>query len=309
MSLAPTQTLPLDATMGVAGVSETVNVVGRAADVLTQTAQVATNFKQDLIATLPTNRDLSAAVILAPSVHPSGPSGNFSVAGAMSFENTFMVNGVNLNDNIRGTANTLYIEDAIQETNIMTGGVSAEYGRFSGGVVNAITKSGGNMFSGSFRDSLNNDNWRALTPFATDTKTDKTVPAYQYTLGGPIAKDHLWFFTAGRLQDQVSTNTTVAPTSLRTRSTTTRSVSKAKARTRSTRTTTSWAPIRRFWTRRRAIISGMSLDLRSLYNRKLPEDLYTINYNGVLSSTFFGRRTRAARATSASSGPARRRPI
>ena len=41
-----------------------------------------------------------------------------------------------------------------------TAGVSAEYGRFSGGVVNVITKSGGNTFSGSFRDTLNNDNWR-----------------------------------------------------------------------------------------------------------------------------------------------------
>src|SRR5262249_6327088 len=54
VTLAPTQVLPLDVTMGVATLSEVVNVVGETADVLTRTAQVATNFKQDLIAMLPT---------------------------------------------------------------------------------------------------------------------------------------------------------------------------------------------------------------------------------------------------------------
>ena len=151
--------------MGPAAVSETVNVVGRAADVLTQTAQVATNFKQDLIATLPTNRDINAVLLLAPAVHPTGPSGAYSIAGAMSFESLFMVNGVNVNENIRGQAYDLYIEDAIQETTVATAGISAEYGRFGGGVVNVITKSGGNLFSGSFRDTLNNDKWRTLTPY------------------------------------------------------------------------------------------------------------------------------------------------
>ena len=97
---------------------------------------------------------------MAPAVHPSGPSGAYSIAGAMSFESLFMVNGVNVNENIRGQAINLYIEDAIQETTIATDGISAEFGRFSGGVVNVVTKSGGNLFSGSFRDTLNNDNWR-----------------------------------------------------------------------------------------------------------------------------------------------------
>ncbi len=208
VTVAPTQTLPVDVTMGLAGVSETVEVVGRAADVLTQTAQVATNFPQELIANLPTNRDLNAAMLLAPSVHSTGPGGNYSIAGSMSYENLFMINGVSVNENFRGTAFNLYIEDAIQETTISTAGVSAEYGRFGGGVVNMITKSGGNQFSGSFRDTLNNDNWRTLVPkregdlFANDTKLDKLVPTYEYTFGGPIVRDHLWFFTAGRFQTQ-----------------------------------------------------------------------------------------------------------
>ena len=188
VSVAPTQVLPVDVTMGLAGVSETVEVVGRAADVLTQTAQVATNFPQELIANLPTTRDINSTLLLAPAVHSTGPGGNYSIAGSMSYENLFMINGVSVNENIRGTAFNLYIEDAIQETTISTAGISAEYGRFGGGVVNVITKSGGNTFSGSFRDTLNNDKWRALVPkrdgdlFANDTKLDKLVPTYEYTV-------------------------------------------------------------------------------------------------------------------------------
>src|SRR5207253_8197626 len=87
----------------------------------------------------------------------------YSVSGAASFETLFMVNGVSVNENLRGQPIPLYIEDAVQETTIATAGISAQYGRFGGGVVNVITKSGGNSFSGSFRDTLNNDNWRSYT--------------------------------------------------------------------------------------------------------------------------------------------------
>src|SRR5438128_7821334 len=102
VNLAATQTLPLNITMGPAALSETVNVVGSAADVLTNTAQVATNFKQDTIELLPTNRSIDASVLRAPAVHPSGPNGGYSIAGAMSFESLFMVNGVNITENLRG---------------------------------------------------------------------------------------------------------------------------------------------------------------------------------------------------------------
>ena len=103
-------------------------------------------------------------MLMAPAVHPTGPSGSFSVAGSMSFENLYMVNGVSVNENLRGQAQDLVIEDAIQETTVATAGVSAEFGRFGGGVVNIVSKSGGNQFTGSFRETMTNDNWRALVP-------------------------------------------------------------------------------------------------------------------------------------------------
>jgi outer membrane receptor protein involved in Fe transport len=298
IGLAPTEQRPIDVTMGVASLTETVNVIGQSADVLTQTAQVATNFKQDLIAELPTNRDINAALLLAPAVHPTGPSGAYSIAGSMSFETLYMVNGVNVSENLRGQAYDLYIEDAIQETNISTSGVSAEYGRFGGGVVNVITKSGGNSFSGSFRDTMNNDDWRTLTPFEqnliagdplhNDVRVNKTVPSYEYTAGGPVMRDHLWFFTAGRLQTQengrqlVITNLPYTYTD--------------QTRRYEVKGTYSYNPNNRVQGAYTKIVDNQtndtfntsaSMDLRSLDNRQLPEDLFTANYSGVLSSSFF----------------------
>jgi len=320
-TLAPTQTLPLDATMGPAAVSETVNVVGRAADVLTQTSQVATNFKQDLIASLPTNRDINAVLLMAPAVHPSGPSGAYSIAGSMSFESLFMVNGVTVNENLRGQANNLYIEDAIQETTVASAGVSAEFGRFGGGVVNVITKSGGNSFSGSFRDTLNNDNWRGYTlmpagssvpnnrtavvptPVAAcgllanepcdegaryprDTRTNLVVPTYEYTFGGPIMKDHLWFFTAGRLTAQESTRqlfVTNIPYTF--------TDNQKRYEGKLTYSVNSNHRFQGAYTKilRSQINQNQFnvMDKSSLYTGKTPQDLTAFNYNGVLSSKLF----------------------
>src|SRR5581483_10513203 len=273
-------------------------VVGRSADVLTQTAQVATNFKQDLMSTLPTTRDINAPMLLAPDVHPTGPSGAYSIAGSMSFETLYMVNGVNVSENLRGQANNLYIEDAIQETNVATSGISAEYGRFGGGVVNVITKSGGNTFSGSFRDTLNNDDWRTLTPFEQtqinndpahkELRIDKTVPTYEYTAGGPIVKDHLWFFTAGRLQTQQSGRSLVITNIPYTYIDQTRRYEGKGTFSINANHTFQGAYTKIIENQTNDTFNtAASMDLLSLDNRQLPQDLSTGSYNGVLSSNFF----------------------
>ena len=294
VTLAPTQVVPLEVELGPAALTETVEVVGRSSDVLVQTAQVATNFSQDLLSALPTNRDYRAVMLMAPSVHPSGPAGAFSVAGSMSYENLFMVNGVTVNENLRGQAQDLVIEDAVQETTVATAGISAEFGRFGGGVVNVITKSGGNLFSGSFRDTLTNDNWRALVPrrdgdpFAGDSKLDDVVPTYEYTIGGPVFRDRLWFFHAGRLQTQtfnrqlVRTNIPYVFTdkSKRFEGKLTYSLDdNHRAQGAYTKVTRDQL--------NNTFQPTLSMDLNSLGDRSLPEDLFTLNYTGVLGSAFF----------------------
>ena len=123
----------------------------------------------------------------------------------------FLLDGVDINDNLFGNANNLFIEDAIEETQVLTSGISAEYGRFSGGVINAVTKRGGNKFTGSFRVNFTNPSWRDETPFEKDsdiTREDKLSKFYEATLGGPIVKDRLWFFAAGRKESSDTQSTT-----------------------------------------------------------------------------------------------------
>jgi outer membrane receptor protein involved in Fe transport len=287
VNLSPTQVLPLEMTLGPAALSETVTVIGRSADVLMRTAQVAINFSHDLLSTLPTTRDINAALLLAPSVHASGPFGGYSIAGAMSYENLFLINGATVSENLRGQPYDLYIEDAIQETTIATAGISAEYGRFGGGVVNVITKSGGNLFSGSFRDTLINDNWRALTPFAADRKVDDVLPAYEYTLGGPVLHDRLWFFTAGRFMGTKEGRTTAITNLPYTFS--------SDLRRYEGKGTYSLTSSHRF---EGAYIASTDhqtnasqnpanvMDTNSLYNAKRNLNLITVNYAGILTPSF-----------------------
>ncbi|MGH9846592.1 MAG: carboxypeptidase regulatory-like domain-containing protein, partial [Blastocatellia bacterium] len=165
-----------------------------------ETTQVSTNFRHDLIEALPVGRTLTSVTLLAPGVNNNGPGGNTIISGAMSFDSLYLVNGAIVNENLRGQPHNLFIEDAIQETTVMTGGIPAEYGHFTGGVVSAITKSGGNTLNGSFRTSLTNENWTARTPF-TQEQDDRINPGYEATLGGPFLRDHLWFFGAGRFAE------------------------------------------------------------------------------------------------------------
>ena len=288
VNLAPTQVLPLEIALGVAPVSETVNVVGQRANVLTQTAQVATNFKQDLLSALPTNRAIDASLLLAPSVHPTGPNGAYSITGSMSFESLHLVDGATVNENLRGQPLPLYIEDAIQETTIATSGISAEYGRFGGGVINVVTKSGGNLFSASFRDTLANDKWRSLAPFSGDFKVDKTVPTYEYTIGGPVLADRLWFFTAARTQNQQQARQTVITLIPYTFEDNTQRYEG--------KITYSINPNHRFQGSFLKLLEDQIggsqnpatvMDRNSLYTAKRPQDLFALSYNGILSKSLF----------------------
>jgi hypothetical protein len=206
----------VDVTMQVAGVSEVVQVVAKAPATLTAPT-VGANYKHEEIEALATPRTLSGIASLAPGVTLNGPNtavnegqSQVVINGAPAYDNVFMVDGVDVNDNIFGHPQNLFIEDAIAETQVLTSGISAEYGRFSGGVVNAITKSGGNLFSGSYRLNLANDAWSTETPYERAnnvTRVSNVNTVHEGTFGGPLVKDRLWFFTAGRYTDTQKSNT------------------------------------------------------------------------------------------------------
>jgi len=196
VTIGLSQTGRADADLKVASVAEAITVTASAPAVL-ETTQVAANVPQKLLNELPAGRTITSAVSLAPGVSPG--VGGFSISGAPSFDNLYLVNGVTISENVRGQPHALFIEDAIQETTVITGSVSAEYGRFTGGVVNTITKSGGNDFSGSYRDTFTNPKWLSKTPWPTESDhIDQTSQVHEGTLGGYFMKDRLWFFGSGR---------------------------------------------------------------------------------------------------------------
>jgi hypothetical protein len=188
-------------TLKPAGVAETVQVVAEAPAPITSPV-VGMNIKHDEVEVLATPRTLQGIATLSPGVNEATPNGGqLVINGAFAFDNIFMVNGVDVNDNLFANPQNLFIEDAIEETQVLTSGISAEYGRFGGGVVNAITKSGGNKFSGSGRVNFLNPSWSTETPFEVRngvTRPNTQQETYEGTFGGPILKDHLWFFTSGR---------------------------------------------------------------------------------------------------------------
>ncbi|HNX49111.1 MAG TPA: TonB-dependent receptor [Thermoanaerobaculaceae bacterium] len=285
LKITAAQTATLDAVMPIAQVTEEVTVTGNL-ETISTSGQVATTFEQSLVDALPVGRNLVAVAALTPGVAATGPGDALSISGAMSYENLYMVNGVVVTDNIRGTPNTLFIEDAIQETTTQTGAVSAEYGRFAGGVVNTLTKSGGNDFSGSLRVNLSNDSWASKTPVSVEPG-DKTNVVYEGTLGGYALRDRLWFFTAGRyreLESSAQTDFTNIPYTYG--STQTRLEGKLTYALNSAhRVIASYMNVN---TEETNNAFGTILDLASLdKQRKLPQDLLALNYSGVLSNSLF----------------------
>src|SRR5436190_20808997 len=129
-------TARVDAALAVSRVSESVTVTA-AAPAVVETTEIQTNLPQSMVEKLPTSRSLLSTVDLAPNTSQNGPGNATMISGAPSFENTFYVDGSVINEVLRGQPNNLFIEDAIQETTVQSGAISAEFGRFTGGVVTA----------------------------------------------------------------------------------------------------------------------------------------------------------------------------
>jgi hypothetical protein len=203
-------TVEVDVVLRAAQVAESVEVIAQVPGPIA-TPVIGANYTHEEIEQLANPRTLEGIAQLAPAVTENTTNVNQVVInGGFAFDNVFMINGVDVNDNLFATPNNLFIEDAIEETQVLTSGISAEFGRFTGGVINAITKSGGNTFSGTGRINFFNPAWTTETPFEESRGTqhvDAVTRKYEGTFGGPIARDRLWFFVAGRYvkgQNQVT---------------------------------------------------------------------------------------------------------
>ena len=203
----------VDQQLSLAPVKEAIEV--RASTPSAVTSHGSANLVMSELSKLPVGRTPFLMTELTPGVTDNTPNNSqVTISGAFAYDNVFLIDGVDINDNVLGTANNLFIEEAIQETQVLSSGVSAEYGRFSGGVVNIITRSGGNTPSGAFRLNLTNPAWSAETPFEKSgniSRASKYSPTFEATAGGPLVRDRVWLFGATRVE-RTTTQTAFAQT-------------------------------------------------------------------------------------------------
>jgi hypothetical protein len=288
-------TTEVNQTMGLASVSETVNVVANATPAQIATVTLSTVYNKRELDSLPVGRTPAQIAELAPGLTNNSPNvGQVNIAGSFAYDNVFMLNGVDINDNLFGSPHNLFIEDAIQETNIMTSGISAEWGRFSGGVINMVTKSGGNTFSGSFRENFSNPKWIDETP-REDAANPKIVhkdilsKTHEGTFGGPIVRDKLWFFAAGRYE-----NSNTPQTTIQTNIAYTEQVTNKRGELKGTGTVAPGHTLQGSYINNstaQSNVSGLGATLRGdpniLVTRQLPNRLFAANYNGVIANKMF----------------------
>ena len=276
----------VDATLQVA-VTESVQVTATTPSLITST-QGGANLRADDVAKLASIRTVWGIAELAPGLTDNTPNVNqLTIAGGFAYDNQFLINGVDVADNIFGTPNNLFIEDALQEVQVLSSGISAEFGRFGGGVVNAVTKSGGNIFSGSTRLNFYSPSWTRETPFETSSNVVRPKDVqqnYEWTFGGPIAKDRVWFFTAGRWQD-ASTPAPLPETGIpfSTETSNKRGEYKLTA-TVSPNHTVQGSYLNNGTTSHQAPVSG-TIELSAMVNRQNPNKLWVTSYRGVLRGT------------------------
>jgi Carboxypeptidase regulatory-like domain/TonB dependent receptor len=191
-------TSKLDVIMAVGAMTDAIVVTADAVVVdPTQTA-VQQNFGQQHLkyATIGANgRSYQSVLQQAAGVAAvPGSSGNPSVMGANFGQNNYMLDGVNTTDPVTHTHGSNLPFDAIQEVSTQILGKDAEYGRAIGGVVNVVTKSGGNEFSGTFDARFGNDQLaESGEHFDADAQDFQSFKPGA-TLGGPVLRDRIWFF-------------------------------------------------------------------------------------------------------------------
>ena len=121
-----------------------------------------------------------------------------AISGSRPQQNNYRIDGISINDYANGgpgsvEGSTLGV-DAVQEFSVLTSNYSAEYGRTSGGIVNAITKSGTNEFHGDAYEFLRNSALDARNYFDGATIPEFRRNQFGGSVGGPIWKDHTFFF-------------------------------------------------------------------------------------------------------------------
>lgn len=205
--------LRIDAALHVGPVSQSVTVQANAVHVQTISTQLGQVIGSTMMTSIPLNgRSYTDLLALQPGVIPQSTQGQYgtnsysnappsggldsgalSISGARGSSNGFMVNGGNVMEQMANGTAIIPNIDSIAEFRIITNNFDAEYGHYSGGVVNVITKSGTNQFHGDLFEFLRNTNLDARN-YYSPTRGVYHQNQFGGTVGGPILRNRLFFF-------------------------------------------------------------------------------------------------------------------
>ena len=215
----------------VGSITEEVVVTGEAPLVNTTSSTLASVIDQGQLADLPLNsRDLTQLSLLNPGIQRvrasisggviQGAAGiRVSVGGARIYSTGFLLDGSDVTDVSRGigpggAAGSLFGVETVKEFQVITNNFSAEYGRFVGGVMSMVTKSGTNEVHGSVFYFHRNDNLDARNFFDREDNPEFRRHQFGATIGGPIIKDKTFGFFSWEAfrQDQGFSLLNIVPT-------------------------------------------------------------------------------------------------
>lgn len=199
-------TVNIDFQLSLAGLAEHVIVRGTlpllesGRNTLTRTVQSAE------IDALPViDRDFNDLAALAPGVTKTGVYGGVDISGSRDFQNAYHVDGVSTERQQVGDQRVAYAQDWIQEFQVSSGQFDAEFGGASGGVLNAITRSGSNQVGGRLYAFFRDDAWDA-TPALATRKPPLREQRIGGTVGGPVVRDRVFYFGGLEHLDNTSSN-------------------------------------------------------------------------------------------------------
>ncbi|NTV80900.1 MAG: TonB-dependent receptor, partial [Candidatus Aminicenantes bacterium] len=221
--------LEVNPSLTAGAIEEQVTVIASSPIVDVKTSTVDSRLDSELLARLPTSRDAFYDLALTtPGMFDVGSSGSWQPSptayGGSSMENVFLVNGVNTT-NPRGAAFGSLVKvnyNAVEEVRVVALGSRAEYGSYSGAAIDVLTKSGSNKLHGNLayytelRGGFFKENYPITEPapvgrnvplpapdnwlfyLAGDRLAGKTLKNWEgnFTIGGPIVKDKIWFYGA-----------------------------------------------------------------------------------------------------------------
>ncbi len=194
-------------TLQLSSVTETINVIGEAAAVDITSSATATSISRERIDLIPRGRDFTDVVAQAAGAADESQAGGISIDGSSGSENRFVIDGIDTTSPQEGINSVPMRADFIEEVQVKSAGYQAEFGGSTGGVVNAITKSGNNQFHGGVLTQYQDRSWggpvrpllrESLTSntavYVNPEKDDETRWDPGFFLSGPILKDKLFFF-------------------------------------------------------------------------------------------------------------------